>query len=140
MPLMYASGCRRAALLSQLFGATWFVCTAMATHLPRMFESPGATLAAIVRWARSPVQSRCQCSVERDEANRYLRSSAQLRSQTIKDVPRKREWSWRWDLASRGRDEMAFQVKGENGRPGVLRFDLLNGHGISPTPIQTSHY
>lgn len=36
------------ALLAFVFAATWFISTAMATHLPRMLESAGATLAAAV--------------------------------------------------------------------------------------------
>ncbi|MFY0479901.1 MFS transporter [Achromobacter marplatensis] len=36
------------ALLAFVFAATWFISTAMATHLPRMLEGAGATLAAAV--------------------------------------------------------------------------------------------
>ncbi|MCH1987916.1 MFS transporter [Achromobacter xylosoxidans] len=36
------------ALLAFVFAATWFISTAMATHLPRMLEAAGATLAAAV--------------------------------------------------------------------------------------------
>lgn len=36
------------ALLAFVFAATWFISTAMATHLPRMLEATGATLAAAV--------------------------------------------------------------------------------------------
>jgi len=36
------------ALLSFVFAATWFISTAMATHLPQILESAGATLAAAV--------------------------------------------------------------------------------------------
>lgn len=36
------------ALLAFVFAATWFISTAMATHLPRMLESAGSTLAAAV--------------------------------------------------------------------------------------------
>lgn len=36
------------ALLSFVFAATWFISTAMATHLPRMLETAGATFAAAV--------------------------------------------------------------------------------------------
>lgn len=35
-------------LLAFVFAATWFISTAMATHLPRMLEAAGATLAAAV--------------------------------------------------------------------------------------------
>lgn len=37
-----------AALLAFVFAATWFISTAMATHLPRMLQGTGATLAAAV--------------------------------------------------------------------------------------------
>lgn len=36
------------ALLAFVFAATWFISTAMATHLPRMLEAAGATLTAAV--------------------------------------------------------------------------------------------
>src|SRR5690606_19926463 len=36
------------ALLAFVFAATWFISTSMATHLPRMLEATGATLAAAV--------------------------------------------------------------------------------------------
>lgn len=36
------------ALLAFVFAATWFISTAMATHLPRMLEATGATLTAAV--------------------------------------------------------------------------------------------
>ncbi|KAK49932.1 MFS transporter [Bordetella bronchiseptica] len=36
------------ALLAFVFAATWFISTAMATHLPRMLQATGATLAAAV--------------------------------------------------------------------------------------------
>ena len=36
------------ALLAFVFAATWFISTAMATHLPRMLEAAGATLAAAI--------------------------------------------------------------------------------------------
>ncbi|WP_201524749.1 MFS transporter [Bordetella pseudohinzii] len=36
------------ALLAFVFAATWFISTAMATHLPRMLETMGATLTAAV--------------------------------------------------------------------------------------------
>ncbi|UIP18403.1 MFS transporter [Achromobacter deleyi] len=36
------------ALLAFVFAATWFISTAMATHLPRMLEATGASLAAAV--------------------------------------------------------------------------------------------
>lgn len=36
------------ALLAFVFAATWFISTAMATHLPRILESAGATLATAV--------------------------------------------------------------------------------------------
>lgn len=36
------------ALLAFVFAATWFISTAMATHLPRMLEAAGASLAAAV--------------------------------------------------------------------------------------------
>lgn len=36
------------ALLAFVFAATWFISTAMATHLPRMLQAAGATLAAAV--------------------------------------------------------------------------------------------
>ena len=36
------------ALLAFVFAATWFISTAMATHLPRMLEASGVTLAAAV--------------------------------------------------------------------------------------------
>ncbi|MCD0502763.1 MFS transporter [Bordetella petrii] len=35
-------------LLAFVFAATWFISTAMATHLPRMLEAAGSTLAAAV--------------------------------------------------------------------------------------------
>lgn len=41
------AGCAT-ALLAFVFAATWFISTAMATHLPRMLEAAGATLAAAV--------------------------------------------------------------------------------------------
>jgi predicted MFS family arabinose efflux permease len=37
-----------AALLAYVFAATWFVSTAMATHLPQMLQMAGATLAVAV--------------------------------------------------------------------------------------------
>lgn len=37
-----------AALLAFVFAATWFISTAMATHLPRMLEAAGSSLAAAV--------------------------------------------------------------------------------------------
>ncbi len=36
------------ALLAFVFASTWFISTAMATHLPRMLEATGATLTAAV--------------------------------------------------------------------------------------------
>lgn len=36
------------AVLSFVFAATWFISTAMATHLPRLLQAAGATLAAAV--------------------------------------------------------------------------------------------
>ncbi|MEN4919002.1 MFS transporter [Achromobacter spanius] len=41
-------GGHAAALLAFVFAATWFISTAMATHLPRMLEATGATLTAAV--------------------------------------------------------------------------------------------
>ena len=37
-----------AALLAYVFAVTWFISTAMASHLPRMLEAAGATLAVAV--------------------------------------------------------------------------------------------
>ncbi len=37
-----------AALLGYVFAATWFVSTAMATHLPQLLQATGATLTAAV--------------------------------------------------------------------------------------------
>jgi MFS family permease len=39
---------RNAALLAYVFAAVWFVSTAMASHLPRLLEACGATLAVAV--------------------------------------------------------------------------------------------
>lgn len=39
---------RATVLLAFVFAATWFISTAMATHLPRMLETAGTTLAAAV--------------------------------------------------------------------------------------------
>jgi hypothetical protein len=36
------------AMLSFVFAATWFISTAMATHLPRLLQAAGATLATAV--------------------------------------------------------------------------------------------
>nr|WP_276323459.1 MFS transporter [Achromobacter xylosoxidans] len=48
-PVAAAGGAGYAtALLAFVFAATWFISTAMATHLPRMLEAAGATLAAAV--------------------------------------------------------------------------------------------
>jgi len=51
-PSSPASGLRQqgyaTALLAFVFAATWFISTAMATHLPRMLEATGATLTAAV--------------------------------------------------------------------------------------------
>jgi MFS family permease len=44
-----SAGARRnAALLAYVFAAVWFVSTAMASHLPRLLEACGATLAVAV--------------------------------------------------------------------------------------------
>jgi MFS family permease len=43
-----AQGRRVALLLAFVFAATWFVSTAMASHLPRLLQLEGATLAAAV--------------------------------------------------------------------------------------------
>nr|WP_285823219.1 MFS transporter [Achromobacter xylosoxidans] len=48
-PVAAAGGAGYAtALLAFVFAATWFISTAMATHLPRMLQAAGATLAAAV--------------------------------------------------------------------------------------------
>ncbi|MFY2853193.1 MFS transporter [Achromobacter xylosoxidans] len=48
-PVAAAGGAGYATvLLAFVFAATWFISTAMATHLPRMLEAAGATLAAAV--------------------------------------------------------------------------------------------
>lgn len=39
---------RPAAILAFVFAATWFISTAMATHLPRLLQAAGATLATAV--------------------------------------------------------------------------------------------
>ena len=47
-PAAPASAGRVSVLLAFVFAATWFISTAIATHLPRMLEATGMTLAAAV--------------------------------------------------------------------------------------------
>lgn len=47
-PAAAPSGTRSAVLLAFVFAVTWFVSTAMASHLPRLLQAGGATLAVAV--------------------------------------------------------------------------------------------